>query len=104
VPYEEKEFFGAERAIPYHINYELPVMFIPFLAPLFDACRRVYRVIPHTNIKLLVFSQLLHRLQYVSFQGTPCHMGTTDLSRMRRVRTVRTARTIGCLDVQGRWS
>lgn len=56
VPYEEKEFFkekeffGAERAIPYHINYELPVMFIPFLAPLFDACRRVYRVIPHTNI------------------------------------------------------
>lgn len=50
VPYKEKEFFGAERAIPYHINYELPVMFIPFLAPLFDACRRVYRVIPHTNI------------------------------------------------------
>jgi len=33
VPYEEKEFFGAEGAIPYHINYELPVMFIPFLHP-----------------------------------------------------------------------
>ena len=31
VPYKEKEFFGAERAIPYHINYELHVMFIPFL-------------------------------------------------------------------------
>lgn len=47
MPYMEKEFFGAERAIPYHFNFELPVMFIPFLAPLFDACRRVIRVILH---------------------------------------------------------
>ena len=30
VPYKEKEFFDMEEAIPYHINYELPVMFILF--------------------------------------------------------------------------